>query len=74
MSIYGVALYREVGSDQPAMYRRAVGWYETALLVEWGMGVAVRAVVYALLRWRWAPGRGTQAAEPNAPPDRGRIG
>jgi hypothetical protein len=52
MSIYGVALYREVGSDHPAIYRRAVGWYETTLLVEWGMGVAVGAVVYGFLRRR----------------------
>lgn len=61
-SVYGLVLYREVGIDHREMYRQAVWWYETALLVEWAIGVMVGTLVYVVLRWSWASGEAAPSA------------
>jgi hypothetical protein len=54
-SIYGFALYLETGTEHTAMYRKAVWWYETALLGEWAAAVTVGIAVYMLLGSRRRP-------------------
>jgi hypothetical protein len=50
-SVYGLPLYRGAGTDHQGMYRAAVWWYETTLLAEWAVAVAVGAGAYLLVRW-----------------------
>jgi hypothetical protein len=63
-SVYGIPLYVSAGTDYMGMYREAVWWYETALLVEWGAAVAVGVGVYLVMRWWWCGRGGSSAGQP----------
>jgi len=55
ISVFGIVLYRgtTMGVHREAMgiYREAIWWQETALLVEWGVAAAVGVGVYIFARW-----------------------
>jgi hypothetical protein len=66
-SVYGIPLYRSAGTDHAGMYREAVWWYETTLLVEWGAAVAVGVGTYLVLRWCWGHGIASPADQSQTP-------
>jgi hypothetical protein len=53
MSIYGVVLYREVGTDHTNMYDNAVWWYEMTLFGIWAVAVVCGTGVYLIVGRFW---------------------
>jgi hypothetical protein len=61
-SIYGVALYRETGTDHIELYDRAVWWFQATGLGIWAAAVVTGTSVYLILgRLGWFANR-----EPNS--------
>jgi hypothetical protein len=54
MTVHGLALYHEAGTNYQAMYDQAVWWYEAALLGEWIISIAIGAAVYVGLLVTWS--------------------